>query len=44
MALLTGCLLMICAFVWGGYILLKQYRLLKSITEKSASPNSTKIA
>ena len=30
MAFTIGCLLMICAFIWGGYVLLKQYRLLKT--------------
>ena len=30
LAFAIGCLLMICAFFWGGYVLLKQYRLLKT--------------
>jgi hypothetical protein len=43
-AFFIGCLLMICAFVWGGYILLKQYRTLKTNEGKPASSDSTKIA
>ena len=30
MAFTIGCLLMGCAFIWGAYILLQQYRLLKN--------------
>ena len=28
-----GTLLMICAFVWGGYVLFKQYKILKDVPE-----------
>ena len=42
-AFFIGSLLMICAFVWGGYVLLKQYGVLKSKAGEPASPNSTKI-
>ncbi len=42
-AFFIGSVLIICALVWGGYILLKQYRLLKSSEDKPASLNSTKI-
>ncbi len=43
-AFFIGCLLMICAFVWGGYILLKQYRQLKHNNGKTPSPTRPKAA
>ena len=42
-AFFIGSLLMICACLWGGYILLKQYRVLVSKKDKPASPDSKKI-
>ena len=42
-AFFMGSVLIICALVWGGYILLKQYRVIKTSQDKSASLNSTKI-
>jgi hypothetical protein len=44
MAFFIGCLLMVCAFAWGGYILLKQFRVLKSNPQKPASWGSSKKA
>jgi hypothetical protein len=43
-AFFCGCLLMVCAFVWGGYILLKQHRLMKTGEGKPAGSGTTKIA
>jgi hypothetical protein len=39
-----GCILMLCAFIWGGYILLKQYRLMNNKDGKSPSPTSPKAS
>jgi hypothetical protein len=44
MTFFIGCLLMVCAFVWGGYILLKQYRRLRTNAAKPASSDTQKIA
>ena len=38
-----GCILMLCAFIWGGYILLKQYRIMKNKNGTPPSPTLTNI-